>query len=107
MAEPDEHAVEALEAPPTTQLWYALRVKSNFERTTIAMLSGKGFETYLPLYRQPRRWSDRTTVTELPLFPGYVFARFDVNCRLPILTTPGWSTSCPRVSPRSRWTRLS
>jgi transcription antitermination factor NusG len=26
---------------------------------------------------------------DLPLFPGYLFSRFDVGNRLPILTTPG------------------
>jgi transcription antitermination factor NusG len=71
------------------RLWYALRVKSNFERATIAVLGGKGYGTYLPVYRQLRTWSDRTKVTEVPLFPGYVFAQFDVDRRLPVLTTPG------------------
>ena len=32
---------------------------------------------------------DRVKQVELPLFPGYLFCRFDVNSRLPILVTPG------------------
>lgn len=37
-----------------------------------------------------RRWSDRTVVAEVPLFPGYVFCQFDPHeRRVPILTTPG------------------
>src|SRR6185436_19047058 len=49
----------------------------------------KGYEVFLPLYRDRRRWSDRVKELELPLFPGYLFCRFDVTKRLPILTTPG------------------
>jgi len=52
-------------------------------------LCGKGYETYLPLYRSERRWSDRVKKLDLPLFPGYLFSRFDVLHRLPVLTTPG------------------
>ena len=36
-----------------------------------------------------RKWSDRVKVVESPLFPGYVFCRFDVHNRLPVLITPG------------------
>jgi transcription antitermination factor NusG len=36
-----------------------------------------------------RRWSDRIKQIQTPLFPGYVFARFDCRDRLPILITPG------------------
>jgi transcription antitermination factor NusG len=52
-------------------------------------LSAKGYETLLPTYRSVRKWSDRTKTLSFPLFPGYVFCRFDVNSRLPILMTPG------------------
>jgi len=51
-------------------------------------LSGKGYEQFLPLYAARRYWSDGARV-ELPLFPGYMFCRFDVQKRLPILITPG------------------
>ena len=41
------------------------------------------------MYPGTSRWSDRTKRIELPLFPGYVFARFDVVKRLPVLKVPG------------------
>jgi transcription antitermination factor NusG len=53
-------------------------------------LRGKGYEEWLPLYQAKRRWSDREKQISLPLFPGYLFCRLDVQDRLlPILTTPG------------------
>lgn len=69
--------------------WYALRVRSNFERKTSTWLENKGYEQFTPLYRSRRQWSDRMKSVELPLFPGYVFCRFDAQRRLPVLATPG------------------
>ena len=69
--------------------WYALQVRSRYERLIAAALLSKGYEGFLPLYRKKSRWSDRIKELELPLFPGYIFCRFDINKRLPILTTPG------------------
>lgn len=46
-------------------------------------------EVYYPAFRSRRRWSDRIKEIEQPLFPGYVFCRFNPCNRLPILTTPG------------------
>ena len=69
--------------------WFALWVHSRQEKTVAGMLEGKGFETFVPVYRSRRRWSDRIREIELPLIPGYVFCRFDAGHRLPILTTPG------------------
>lgn len=69
--------------------WFALRVRSHCEKPIAAILHNKGYQEFLPLYRSRRRWSDRTKQLELPLFPGYVFCRFDPCDRLPILTTPG------------------
>jgi transcription antitermination factor NusG len=36
-----------------------------------------------------RRWSDRMKEVEQPLFPGYLFCRFDMHNRGPVLMTPG------------------
>lgn len=70
-------------------LWYALRVKSRYENSVASHLQARGFESFSPVYKCRRRWSDRFKEIELPLFPGYVFCQFDPSNRLPILTVPG------------------
>ncbi len=75
--------------PQTTLSWFAVHVRSKYEQKVLDALQQKGYECLLPVYREQRKWSDRTKVVELPIFPGYVFSRFDVGVRLPILTTPG------------------
>lgn len=75
---------------PDNLPWYAIQIRARLGSVAAATLRGKGYEEFLPLYRSRRRWSDRIKELELPLFPGYLFCRFDVSDRLmPILTTPG------------------
>ena len=73
----------------TQQTWYALRTKIRMEKSTGELLKGMGYETFVPVYISRRKWADRIKDLELPLFAGYIFCRFDVTKRLPILTTPG------------------
>ena len=70
--------------------WFAVRVKSNYEKPVSMILRGKGFEEFMPTYRCRRQWSDRVKVVDVPLFPGYLFCRLDLNKRLALLTTPGF-----------------
>lgn len=69
--------------------WFALRTKPRAEKVVAEALHAKGYEEFLPLHHERRRWSDRVASVEVPLFPGYVFCRFDARERLPILKTPG------------------
>lgn len=69
--------------------WFALNTKLRYEEFVAKHLGSKGYEILLPVYQSRRRWSDRVKKVELPLFPGYLFCRFDSQDRLPILTTPG------------------
>ena len=55
-----------------------------------ATLRGKGFEEFLPLQRTRRQWSDRVKIVDMPLFPGYLFCRLNLEQRMPLLTTPGF-----------------
>lgn len=69
--------------------WYAVRVRSNFEKAASRALRSRGYNEFVPYYRAKRRWSDRTRLVDFPLFPGYVFCRFDPERRLPVLQAPG------------------
>jgi transcription antitermination factor NusG len=69
--------------------WFAVQVKSRWEKNVAEIARYNGFEQFLPLYQTRRRWSDRVKTHELPLFPGYVFCRIDPAYRLQILTIPG------------------
>jgi transcription antitermination factor NusG len=69
--------------------WFALQVRTRWEGSTAVLLSGKGYETFLPTYKTEKRWNARRREVNAPLFPGYVFCRFDAQKRLPVLITPG------------------
>ena len=69
--------------------WFAITVKPRFDKSVARTLESKGFETFVPLYKKHHHYAARSKESELPLFPGYVFCRFNVLSRLPILTTPG------------------
>jgi transcription antitermination factor NusG len=69
--------------------WFALQIRMRHEISVADHLQGKGYEWFLPLYKARRRWSDRVKEVSSPLFPGYLFCRFNPHDRLPILKTPG------------------
>lgn len=69
--------------------WYALQVRSRKEGYIASQIQGQGFECLLPTYKSIRKWSDRVKELEQPLFPGYLFCRFDFQNRRSVITTPG------------------
>jgi transcription antitermination factor NusG len=72
-----------------TKQWFALLVKANWEKRVNQLLCWRGLDVFLPLYTKRSRWSDRITTVDLPLFPKYVFCKFNMHDRLLVLTTPG------------------
>jgi transcription antitermination factor NusG len=52
-------------------------------------LQQKHVEVFLPTITKWSRWKDRKKQIEWPLFPGYCFARFDAEARLPVLKCEG------------------
>lgn len=69
--------------------WFALSVAPRHEKKVSLQLEQKGYETFLPVYRQQHRYGRRIREFQLPVFPGYLFCRTDPSLRLPVLTTPG------------------
>jgi transcription antitermination factor NusG len=73
----------------TASAWYALVCRPRHEKAVAASLQMKRLESFVPLYRDLRKWSDRTKQVDLPLFPGYAFCRFGIQERGQVLKTPG------------------
>jgi transcription antitermination factor NusG len=69
--------------------WYALYTRHQHEKVVHQVLTGKGFEAFLPLYTTAHQWKDRVKRVSLPLFPCYVFVQSPLAQWLPVLTTPG------------------
>ena len=61
------------------QNWFAIYVHSRSEKKVYANLTELGIETYLPLQRKLRQWSDRKKWVEMPLISGYVFVHITKN----------------------------
>ncbi len=77
------------ELPAQETPWHVLHVRSNFERRVAQHLTVRAVEHYVPFYRQRVKWTDRTVITERPLFSGYVFARFLPETRITVISIPG------------------
>jgi transcriptional antiterminator NusG len=67
--------------------WFAVQVKPRCEKSVAAILEGKRYDQFLPL--RPARFDGGRKQPDRPLFPGYVFCRFDSQVLGPIVTTPG------------------
>jgi transcription antitermination factor NusG len=69
--------------------WFALRVHTRKEAFVASQLGSQGVECFLPLYKSTRKWSDRVKEIQQPLFPSYLFSRFDYQDRRAVVMTPG------------------
>ena len=58
-----------------TKRWYAVYTRPRWEKKIHGLLEQKGFESYCPLNKVRKKWSDRYKTVEEPLFKSYVFVR--------------------------------
>ena len=57
--------------------WFILQFKSNSHHQAAKNLTRQGFEVFLPLHDTTSRKLSRFINASKPLFPGYMFIRFD------------------------------
>ncbi len=70
--------------------WFAAYLTPRHEKRVSELLTDRGIETFLPLYRTARQWQKRLPVVlELPLFPTYTFVRITQSARGSVLGVPG------------------
>jgi transcription antitermination factor NusG len=60
-----------------TKKWYAIYCRPRWEKKVDKLLKEKGIESYCPLNKIRRKWSDRIKLVEEPLFKSYIFVQVD------------------------------
>ena len=71
------------------KIWYALYTKSRNEKKAHAALLSSGIESFLPLIKNLKQWSDRKKWVEEPLFRSYLFVHITPKEYYPVLNTFG------------------
>src|SRR5260221_8097358 len=89
-------SAQPFEQSPITNLqsllgpqWFAVWTRSRYEQVVRDQLERKRIDAFLPTIPRWSRWKDRKKKVDWPLFPGYCFARFNVDDTLPILKCTG------------------
>jgi transcriptional antiterminator RfaH len=71
--------------------WYPVYTYPRAEKKACLALLNKGIETYLPLQRQLKQWSDRKKWVEEPLIKSYLFVHIAEHEQTEVLMTKGIS----------------
>jgi transcription antitermination factor NusG len=69
--------------------WFAVHTSCRHEKQVAMQFAGRGIDYLLPLYKEIHQWGDRRIAVDLPLFPGYLFARVLWARRMDVLRVPG------------------
>ena len=69
--------------------WIAVYTKSRHEQIVVNELSKKDIESFCPMFKERRQWSDRKKWVHFPLFRSYVFARIHLKENIFVLQTIG------------------
>ena len=72
-----------------TKKWLAIYTRPRWEKKVNQLLTEKGFESYCPLNKVRRKWSDRVKTVEEPLFKSYVFVKATDEDRTEVRMTTG------------------
>lgn len=71
--------------------WHVIYTAPRAEKKVNERLQGQGIETYLPLQKTLRQWSDRKKKVSVPLFNSYVFVKVDTKEYEKVWHVPGFS----------------
>lgn len=72
-----------------SQKWLAVYTRPRWEKKVNTLLKEKGIESYCPLNKVRRKWSDRMKTIEEPLFKSYVFVKVADEERTAVRMTNG------------------
>ena len=70
-------------------LWHVIYTRPRFEKKIFTRLKERKVETFLPLQKVMRQWSDRKKKVEVPLFPNYLFVHISSGDKWNVLSIEG------------------
>lgn len=73
----------------TAKQWLAIYTKPRWEKKVHQLLTSAGLESYCPLHKVKRKWSDRYKTIEEPLFKSYVFVKASIEERTDVRMVNG------------------
>jgi transcription antitermination factor NusG len=73
----------------TIKKWLAIYTRPRWEKKVNQLLGEKGIESYCPLNKIRRKWSDRYKIIEEPLFKSYVFVKVNEDEHKDVRLTNG------------------
>jgi transcription antitermination factor NusG len=69
--------------------WFAIYTKPRWEKKVHLLLTEKELESYCPLNKVTKKWSDRMKTIEEPLFKSYVFVHITDEQKTDVRMTAG------------------
>ena len=69
--------------------WFVIYTKSRNEKKVAELLQKNGVESFCPLVKLKKNWSDRKKIVETPLFNSYVFVNVSEKDRNVVFNVPG------------------
>ena len=69
--------------------WFVIYTKSRNEKKVAELLQKNGVETFCPLVKLKKNWSDRKKIVETPLFNSYVFVNLSEKDGNVVFNVPG------------------
>src|SRR4030095_6000510 len=73
----------------TSKKRFAVYTRPRWEKKVHRLLEEKGIESYCPLNKVHRKWSDRIKLIDEPLFKSYVFVKVNEEEKTPVRMTQG------------------
>src|SRR5215469_12460521 len=85
-----DEAISSANSSSENKQWYALQTRSRHEKQVAQRIAAQSVEYFLPVHCSRHLWRNGVHANvEMPLFPGYLFAKAGGYDRVRLLRIPG------------------
>jgi transcription antitermination factor NusG len=81
--------MESKQVKPEVKQWHVIYTKSKWEKKVEDLLMQQGFDSWCPVEKKERYWTDRKKIIDVPLFRSYVFVKTSKEEYAKVLSTMG------------------